>query len=568
MIWIVIGLIVLLAIVGGYFWMRQRLVGQLTAAQDRYAALEAPDIDQTTQALTQLQLSGESLKAFTKLQREYQQFVEATLNQVAQSLVEAQAAISGNRFPSARAALATVNETLPEAETTRASFAARFQQLRVIEADNQKQLEKINEDFQSARKTILAKGFVFGDALPALENQLETVDSAITEVQTDSAAGDYLAAQNVLKDLTQDVGVLSAAVKELPTCVNELVNEFPAQVSELDRGYQTLVADHYQFGERNIPEELADIQGQIDGNLLLLKQVDVPAIKANNADIAEAIDGLYATMEQEMAAKQQIKQLQDSLRQFIGHAQQQSRKLLLDLDHLNQSYTLTHDELTQAQELANELSEIETGFNQDAEHLASQTAVFSQVHADFLVWQAQLKEIETKQVAINEQVASLRRGEEEANHQLDQFEQSLRELKRKVEAQQLPGLNRDYLDFYKLVSDEMQALDHDLNQVKINMDEINRNLIKIQADLDELAGKTQVEIDAAGMTEALLQYANRYKLSKPEVSAAVQTAQKAFANYQYQEAADTLGTVLEKVEPGSFQKVDEIYQSQKQESLF
>jgi septation ring formation regulator len=70
------------------------------------------------------------------------------------------------------------------------------------------------------------------------------------------------------------------------------------------------------------------------------------------------------------------------------------------------------------------------------------------------------------------------------------------------------------------------------------------------------------------MCEQLLQYANRYKTSHPEVDKAVVQAKDLYQHYNYAQAADVIAAALEQVEPGAYQKVEDDYLASKSASLF
>ena len=132
----------------------------------------------------------------------------------------------------------------------------------------------------------------------------------------------------------------------------------------------------------------------------------------------------------------------------------------------------------------------------------------------------------------------------------------------------MPGLPQDYVDKVKHVTAEIDQLNHDLDQVKINMDAIAKFLIKIASDIDDLKKTTSALIDAAGLTEELMQYANRYKITVKPVADAVKHATELYMQFDYQQAADTLATALEQTEQGSYKKVEDAYLARKKASLY
>lgn len=96
------------------------------------------------------------------------------------------------------------------------------------------------------------------------------------------------------------------------------------------------------------------------------------------------------------------------------------------------------------------------------------------------------------------------------------------------------------------------------------MEEITKQLIMIESDLDILAEKTTDLVDSAELSEQLLQYANRYRLTHDEVAKASQEAQRLFdQEFDYAKSLETIATVLDQVEPGSYKRLEDNYYKRK-----
>ena len=65
------------------------------------------------------------------------------------------------------------------------------------------------------------------------------------------------------------------------------------------------------------------------------------------------------------------------------------------------------------------------------------------------------------------------------------------------------------------------------------------------------------------MVELTIQYSNRYS-DKESIQRAQEKATQLFQyDYNYKEALDTIATAIEKVEPGSYQRIENSYYSEK-----
>lgn len=144
---------------------------------------------------------------------------------------------------------------------------------------------------------------------------------------------------------------------------------------------------------------------------------------------------------------------------------------------------------------------------------------------------------------------------------LQKYSVDLRTIKRQVEQLNLPGVSQDYVDYFMGVSNEVKKLNAELHEYKINMDDVTKQLIMVESDLESLQVKTNDLRDSAELTERLLQYANRFS-DNEEIEKAAEKSRKLFSKYEYTKSLEAIGTALEKVEPGSFKRIEDSYYSE------
>ncbi|MFD1484066.1 septation ring formation regulator EzrA [Lacticaseibacillus baoqingensis] len=567
MTWIIVGIVIIVVLAGGVWGLQQynnRRVKQLDVEVEK---LDNGELASLVRSIANLGLAGDSLKQFTKSQRDYQRVIETDLAGLQTALLDVELQNKQFQFVKVQETITAIQGHVVETAQKLTKIRSALVALRDSEADTRSQLTTLRGDYQAARKTILAKSYAFDAALPGLEQSLQTLAEAMHDAAVTSESGDHAAASVQLQQLAIGVGTLQDQVKRLPSLVNTVVNEFPGQLEELQTGYHELAAQHYQFTQ-DVPAGIEAVQGNVKQAQVQIKDLAVDDLASNVADTASAIDELYATMEKELKAKQAVLQQQGDLKQFLAHAQKQNHALLLELDHLDQSYTLTHGEQATAASLKTQLAGIAKGFNDTQQAMQNETAVYSQILAQYQQARQDLHDIEVQHQKINHDVSGLQAREQKAVASAQQFEMALRDIKYEVSRHSLPGLPRPYLDFFNVVTKELAQLNHDLNQVKIDLDQIAKQLIKLSEDIDQLKDQSRTVVDAAGMCEQLLQYANRYKTSHPEVDQAVVQAKDLYQHYNYAQAADLIAAALEKVEPGAYQKVEDDYLASKSASLF
>lgn len=560
----VIGVIVVVVlVVGGILLMRRSYAQKIKALSSQASDLGSDQIEKQIHALKGLHLTGESLKAFTRYQREYQQLAEGDGARIETSIMNLETDCAQMHFGTLKAKLPETAALVDNVKKQYGLISTALDGIYQSEEKNRKQLKQLRHTYEETRKTLLAKNFAFGESMPALEDRLADIAAGFKDVDDVAAKGDHQAATEKLQTLTGAVNDLADICAKIPVLLTELVKEFPDQLGELRSGYTQLKQHHYQFAGIDLPETFKQISVSIANSKTALFGLNLEAAAKQNKDIAATIDHAYDVMEAEMKANAAVQGRDDRITKFIAHAQRQNRLLIAELDHLKQSYHLTHDEMATAEDFRQELSTLRSQHDLDLQALADGKAVFSQIQENYDHAETRLRDIETKQAEINTAVSCLKEGEKAANNALEGFARDLRVVARELEGMSLPGLPQDFREQFAHVEREIKDIDADLAQVKINLDTIGEAMIGLQSDMDNLKQAATEIIDAVGMTAQLLQAANRYDADHPELSDARTKAKALYNQMRYKEAADTIAAALETAVPGSYQKVEDAYLSDK-----
>ena len=176
----------------------------------------------------------------------------------------------------------------------------------------------------------------------------------------------------------------------------------------------------------------------------------------------------------------------------------------------------------------------------------------------------QFEEIETQQVDIWDKISGLEKADRSAEQLGGQYQKEVEAIKHAVERMNLPGLPVAYLEYFYAVSNELKRLAKSLNTNLIDMDEVQRQLNIVSADIDTLKEKTEEIVDQAALTEQLLQYANRYRASNERVAAASEQARMFYErDYNFKQAMDILGSALDSAEPGVYERLVDSYMRRK-----
>lgn len=248
---------------------------------------------------------------------------------------------------------------------------------------------------------------------------------------------------------------------------------------------------------------------------------------------------------------------------LISHQQIASKRLVEKLRHIDESYELTHGELAESRKLEKEVNDMNRQYTVDTQNIADGKGVYSEIQNSWLAMLDRIRQIDDEQKAVSEDVDGLYDSENVANDSIKQFKQEVSLVYRRLQRRKLPGDPESFVQMYTLVVNEIGHVSEELSRVRINMEKISDELIQISDDVERLKREADDIINSANLVELTVQYSNRYA-EKESIQKAQAKATKLYQyDYNYKEALDVIATAIEKVEPGSYQRIENSYYSEK-----
>ncbi|WP_217953801.1 septation ring formation regulator EzrA [Enterococcus faecalis] len=562
--WIIILVLVIVIIAAvlyliGYF-MRKKNQEQLDELEVRKEALFDLPVFEEIDDIKKMHLVGQSQNSFREWNQRWVELSTRSFAELESQIYEVENQNEIFRFMKAKKAVVEANETMTEMEAEVEVIRNGLKELRESEERNSLEVQKALDVYEELSKSLKDDKASFGPAYSEIQKQLRNVEIEFTQFVTLNTSGDPIEAREVLEDAERHTYELEDLMKRIPPMYEELNETFPYQLKEIEEGYNQLLADDYVFPEQNFAEEIQHAKKRVENSMADLEKTEIAAVEVANRDTATAIDALYEVMEREIEAKKYVVTNQKIIDDYISHSLKNNRQLMIELDHVSQSYTLNNNELGRSRGFQTEIEEIIRRQKDLEPRMKEHTVPYSEIQAFYKECYKILDDIENQQLEIDASLKELRKGEKVAQEKVDEYEFRLRSIKRYVEKQRLPGLSADYLEFFYVATDRIEDLSRALNKMRINMDEINRLCDLCEDDLELLDKKTKDLVNAAALTEQMMQYANRYRHTHENIRTALDKSMYLFSTeFRYQDALDEIGTALEAVEPGAFKRIEDFY---------
>lgn len=510
-------------------------------------------------------VTGSTRRIFESEQANWQTITRYKLPEIEAALVTAQADTDKFSLINAKQTANRIEDLLNETEETVRQIDERLAQILASEGENELYHEETYARYAAIRKQLLAHSYRYGESQETLEKHLSYIELDFTKYNQIMNEGDFVGAHEMLDQINADIEELEVMMEEIPNLLQTIKGEYEEQYADIVAGYQKMLAEEYQFPlDIDVSEQIKEVEKVILESRQAVAGVDLNEARDIMVRSEALIDQTYEIMERELLAKDYIGKNQGAIQRRLDQVLQSNRYGMLEIDRVSQNYLLHDNEIGKMQDYADQIDHQKATLDYTHQQIAEHTIAYTDMQSRYYEVYEALNDIDKGQSQIVSSLADLKHREREARDSLYAFELDLRNMKRTVEMNLLPGLEDDYLDRFFETSDKIEELSKKLNRVKLDMASIENLTHSISADIEYLDIETDKIVDAAMLTENMIQYANRYRQTHPEINQAISEAYALFQkDYRYLDACQRISKTLDEVEPGSSAKVAQLYNDEK-----
>ncbi|MGO3211916.1 MAG: septation ring formation regulator EzrA [Ruoffia tabacinasalis] len=554
---------------GVIFYLRTQRAKEIRELENRKDEMMSISIADQLFTLKNMDLAGQTKRKYESLVATWQTLTNFQFTEIEAMLVGAEQYSEQMNLMKAKTTLDEARDLLDETEVQVHDLHDELTALLKISEDNHERNEALLERYNTARKSIMNHSFDYGPAIETLEKNLQYLELNFTRYNELTTAGDHIEADDMLDTIEADLGSLEDILEKLPSMYNKIKKDYEDALEDILDGHQKMLESHFNFEGVDVPEKAEEIQEKLNEAKNHIKNADLVDAQTLMDKADREINSLYDFMEAEIEAKNYVNTHINQLRTRFEEVRENNRYAGIEVDRIAQSYILHENEVDQIGELTEQINAEYGRFTDTAGTIESDGAVFTQVAEQLSRIEKNLNEYDSKQQKIVKDLGQLNAREREAKTNLDSYELDLRNMKRRLEKQHLPGLSSNYYEIFYKVTDEIEYLSKQLNRVRIDMVEIEGLEKQLAENLNKLDELTESTVDSATLTEYMIQHSNRFRFDYPEMDQAIHEAEYLFYDeFRYDEALNVIEKALYRVDREGPTQVRRMYQQEKQNRVF
>lgn len=551
-------IIVLLIFVVVIFVYRKKHHTEISRLDQKRLDIQNKPVLEELSKVKSLNMSGQAEEMFERWRNKWSELIDVELPKIDELLMNVEDHVDKFQFKKATILEIEIDGIIDNCDTEMGLILNELNELMKSEEQSRVEIEKLQLDYRTARKTLLAHQYSFGAAGVPLEQQLEIFPSQFKEYDRLTAEGNYLQAKQIVEELDEKGVKIFKLITEIPNLLTEIQHKIPSDLKDIRTGHKEMEEQSFFLLHLEIPEKLEAIELKLpmfkDEVIALSTERVADEIK----NIKIEIDSYYDALENEAHAKQYVDSHFETLGENLQVANEFVDNLKDESDLVQKGYHLTEEEIAVPVKARSAIG----SYNQRYELLAVEVQEQQSAYSSLKEELEDLQSLIEKQMQIaktfEKKLENLRVHENDGRKQLTSLEKRLHRLERKIQKANIPGVPEEIDARCAEVEGQLNVIKDELNRIPINVGVIAAGIDKADSLITEAEGVVIEMLENVQLIELLIQYGNRYRMVKNGMDDRLYEAEEAFRNLRFNKALELAATAVEAAEPGALKKMEEI----------
>ena len=376
--------------------------------------------------------------------------------------------------------------------------------------------------------------------------------------------------ENQIQDLNKIVSVIDEMLKhmaivleEMPSIVLMGTSILPNKIKEIEDTYKSLKEEGYPLDylnvEYNIEESNKKINDIMDRARILNMEDSVLELKV----LLEYFDSLYNDFEKEKLSRKTYEETNKSFERKINTINKLVQDIFNQVDKNRSSYSFNEKDIEILKNIKSELDKLNEDYNNLVSHTGNSTFAYSKLLKEFDTLVVRLSSIEESLDSTLDTIGSMKEDEVRAREQLEEVREILKNSKNKIREYNLPVIPESYYIELQEAQSAIKDIIFELDKTPITISVLNTR-VDTARDLGlKLLSKTKEIIKCAKFSEMAIVYGNRYRSTNPELDRNLAYSEMLFYKGDYQKSLELSINSLNRVEPGTYEKLLSYYGNEK-----
>lgn len=445
-----------------------------------------------------------------------------------------------------------------ELEKIRRSTSKLIDEIKIItnsEERNRSLITKFKVLYRECQSKFERNGDSYGDVSKSIEKYFSDLDNKFHAFEEAIDNNDYVLVEQLILDIEESIKFIQDILDKVPSLILMLDVLIPGKIEEAKVLYGRMIRDGYPLDYLNVEYNLEEINNKIKTIKENVVNLELGDSELELKTILDYFNSLFNDFDKEKECKDSFKEGCKKFRYKLEKVNKVVYDVYIQIDDIKVTYDLTDEEINKFSSLNSKLEIINEDFKRLLEQGKIKTFAYSKLNDELEGLEVKLSRLQDDLDFHLRSITSMKDDEYRAKEQLNEIQDLLKKSKNKLRDYKLPVIPSSYYVELKEAQDAIREIVKELDKKPIVIKILNIRVDTARDLVFKIYNKTNDMIKSSMLSEKMIIYGNRYRLSNSEISSGLDKATELFYKGFYEKSLNTSIEALKLVEDNPLDKI-------------
>lgn len=408
----------------------------------------------------------------------------------------------------------------------------------------------------------------YGEFAKVVSRQFEIIAKHFEGFETIMDTKDFTEVNEMLNTINDLLNHLEVVIEEVPSIVIMVKTVLPNKIVEAQSMYDAMLKENFPLAYLNFEYNIEEANKKINDIISRTNKLDMNESMIEIKALSEYFDELFKDLEKEKNDKKIYEEKLTIFTKKLSKINIIVKEMFNQLDEIKAAYDLKEEDIKELNNIKSELDALNENLKILYQHTDHNTTfAYSKLVGEVEGLSNDLSHTQNKLDALLNIIGNMHDDEARARQQLEEIKMVLKDAKFQIKQYNLPFIPESYYVELEEANLAIKEIVKELDKKPIKIEVLNTRVDTARDLVLKLYTKTRQLIKNAMFAEKAIIYGNRYRSSYDELDKNLTISEQLFHKGDYKKSFEYTISVLNKIEPGIYDKILNLYGKNEKISL-